>query len=148
MKISDFILLLCLTLTGCYHTSPVPSNAVQGSTNSYSIACRDLSMLALISNPQTYDKQRVRIKGFIHLEFEGNCIYLHEEDFTQHIEKNGLCLEFKNQGAVDSIFKFSDHYVTIEGVFDSHNLGYMSMNSGCIKQITSLDVHYPDKFNK
>ena len=104
-------------------------------------------MIALISNPQAYDKQRVSITGYMHLEFEGNCIYLHKDDFTQHIEKNGLWLEFKNRAAVDSIYKFSDNYVVIEGVFDSHALGHMSMNSGSIKQITSLEVRYPDKFN-
>ena len=103
-------------------------------------------MIALISNPQTYDKQRVRVSGYMHLEFEGNCIYLHKDDFKQHIEKNGLWLEFNSRGALDSIYKFNDHYVVVEGVFDSHNLGHMSMTSGCIKQITSLDVRHPDKF--
>jgi len=41
----------------------------------------DVSLIQLIANPQAYDGKTVRITGFLHLEFEGNAIYLHNEDF-------------------------------------------------------------------
>lgn len=140
MKVLSFTLLLYLTLTACHHASPSSGNIAQPTTNSDSTVYKEVSILALISNPQAYDKHRVKVIGYLHLEFEGDCIYLHKEDFTQHIEKNGLWLDFKTRGSRDSLLKLTDHYVLIEGKFDSHNLGNDNMNSGCIKQINRLET--------
>ena len=47
----------------------------------------DVSMIQLIANPQVYDNKRVRITGFLHLEFEGDAIYLHREDFSYALKR-------------------------------------------------------------
>ena len=50
----------------------------------------DVSMIQPLANPQAYDNKRVRITGDLHLEFEGNAIYLPREDFDYAITKNSL----------------------------------------------------------
>jgi len=39
-----------------------------------------VSIIQLISKPEAYDGKRVSITGFVRFEFEGNSIYLHEEE--------------------------------------------------------------------
>ena len=139
MKVLSLLALLCLTLAACHHTNSVSTSRLPSITSD-SIAYKDVSILTLISNPQAYDKHRVRVIGFTHLEFESDCIYFHKEDYTQRIDKNGLWLDFKTRSSRDSLLKLTDHYVLVEGVFDSHNLGNDNMNSGCIKQINRLET--------
>ncbi len=58
----------------------------------------DVSLIQLIANPQAYDNKRVRITGFLHLEFEGNVIYFHNEDFRYRLTKNGLWIDASVNG--------------------------------------------------
>jgi hypothetical protein len=48
------------------------------------------SLIELIANPTKFDGKRVRIIGFLRLEFEGNAIYLSKSDFEHGVTKNGL----------------------------------------------------------
>lgn len=57
------------------------------------VDAEDVSLIQLLANPQAYDGKIVRIIGFIHLEFEGNVIYLHEDDFRYGLTKNGLWID-------------------------------------------------------
>ena len=50
----------------------------------------DASIVELIATPEMFDGKRVRTVGFVHLEFEGNGLYLHKEDWTHSLYRNGL----------------------------------------------------------
>jgi len=47
---------------------------------------------------------------------------------------------------MDSLKQYSDHYVIIEGTFDSRMNGHMDMNSGSLKDITRLEIWEPAKW--
>lgn len=51
---------------------------------------QDVSLIQLIAQPEKFEGKRVRFIGFLRIEFEGNAIYLHREDFDHGIEKNAL----------------------------------------------------------
>jgi len=53
----------------------------------------EISLLQLIATPERYDGKLVAVTGFLCLEFEGNILYLHEEDYKQKIPKNGVRVE-------------------------------------------------------
>lgn len=129
-----------MTEMSCQHTSRVSTDPTIPSSNSYSVVYKDVPLMSLITNPQHYDGQKVRSIGYMHLEFEGDCIYLRKEDYKQHIEKNGLWLEFKSDSVRHRLSRLNDSYVIVEGIFDNHRLGHMDMNSGSIKDINLLDV--------
>ena len=57
------------------------------------IAAEDVSLIQLIANPQAYDGKAIRIIGFVHLEFEAQVIYLHEEDFHHGLNRDGLWID-------------------------------------------------------
>jgi hypothetical protein len=94
----------------------------------------DVSLLQLIATPTTYDKKAVRVIGFCHLEFEGNGLYLHREDYDQAIYKNSIWIDAPPDKAA-----LSDQYVLIEGTFDAGDHGHLGLFSGRLKNITRME---------
>jgi hypothetical protein len=95
----------------------------------------DVSLAQLISNPNDYDRRFVRVIGFVRLEFEGNAIYLHQEDDKHGLTRNGLWLD-----VTDDIrqrrAEFDQKYVLLEGTFNAEEKGHMGLWSGMIENIT------------
>src|SRR5476651_1122654 len=80
---------------------------------------KEISLISLIATPDKYEGRSIRVIGYLHLEFEGNVLYLHKDDYNNAIDKNAIWVEVK-RSAMDSLKKYSDHYVIMEGIFDSH----------------------------
>jgi len=95
-----------------------------------------VSLVALLARAYEYDGKTVQVVGFAHLEFEGNGLYLHREDFEQGIVKNSLWLEVSGEQAS---LAPTDRYVIIEGVFNARNNGHMSLRSGSIERMTRFE---------
>jgi hypothetical protein len=94
-----------------------------------------VSLVTLIANPDRYEGKVVRVVGFVQLEFEGNAIYLHEEDFRRAISDNGLWLDVpKNFRGYQA-----GSYAIVEGIFTSRQRGHMGMFSGEITHVTRLE---------
>ena len=99
----------------------------------------DVSLVQLIASPKGYNGKIVRLIGFVRLEFEGDAIYLHQEDYKHSISKNGLWIDVtedmeKRKTALDQ------KYVLIEGTFDAKMTGHFGMWSGSIQKITRCQV--------
>ena len=99
----------------------------------------DVSLVQLIASPKDYDGKIVRLIGFMRLEFEGNAIYLHQDDYKHSISKNGLWIDVtedmqKRKAELDR------KYVLIEGAFDAKMTGHLGMFSGGIQKITRCQV--------
>ena len=45
---------------------------------------------SLIANPDRVDGKLIRVIGFLRLEFEGDVLYLHREDYENAILGNGI----------------------------------------------------------
>jgi hypothetical protein len=74
----------------------------------------------------------------LHLEFEGNGLYVHRDDYRQNIHKNGVWLEV---AAVASGSKAvpNDRYVIVEGVFDATRHGHLGLWSASIRDVSRLE---------
>jgi len=94
----------------------------------------DVSLVQLIANPQNFDGRLIRVIGFLRLEFEGNVLYLHREDYENAILGNGIWVDvtpdIKKQSKTLNM-----NYVLLEGIFSSSDRGHMGMWSGSIKKI-------------
>lgn len=97
----------------------------------------DVSLLQLIANPRQFHGKLVRVIGYLRLEFEGNALYLHREDYMHAISRNGiwvnLPLKWPHEKAINN------KYVIVEGVFDAKNQGHMGMFSGELSSIQRAD---------
>lgn len=97
----------------------------------------DVSIIQLIASPELFNEKKVRVIGFLHLEFEGNAVYLHREDFENSIDKNSIAIKLSDL-QTHAWRKLNDHYVIIEGSFSSADKGHFGMRSGSLQQISRL----------
>lgn len=100
----------------------------------------DISLIKLIANPEKYDGKVIQVRGYLNLEFEGNAIYLHKEDYSKALTDNGFWVNFSKEIAEKkNLNDYSKKYVIIVGTFDMKSLGHMGLFGGTIKNITRLD---------
>ncbi|MDO3696026.1 hypothetical protein QVZ41_14330 [Wenyingzhuangia sp. chi5] len=99
-----------------------------------------VSIINLIASPEKYHNKKIQVIGYLNIEFEGNGIYLHKEDYDNGIEKNGLWVSFtKKTWEKLKKKKINKTYVIIEGTFNMEDKGHMGLFSGEIEKITRID---------
>lgn len=98
---------------------------------------RDVSIIQLIATPELFNGKKVRIVGFLRLEFEGSAVYLHREDIENAISQNSIAIELSDSQEF-SWRKLNNQYVVVEGRFSSIAKGHLSMRSGSLQYITRL----------
>jgi hypothetical protein len=96
-------------------------------------------MVQLIANPQKFDGKLIRVIGFLRLEFEGNVLYLHREDYEYAISGDGIWVHVTPE-IVKQSKTLNLKYVLLEGVFSSSDRGHMDMWSGSIKKIRRAEL--------
>jgi hypothetical protein len=115
------------------HSMSVDSLRCGQQGSDHRCAVYDVSLYELIASPLTFHGKHVRVIGFAHLEFEGNGLYAHREDWERGISRNGLWLN-----APIGSDSLSDHYVLAEGRFEATMRGHMGMWSGTLDSVTHL----------
>ena len=79
----------------------------------------DVSIIQLIAAPSTFDGKLIRAIGFLRLEFEGDALYLHQEDFKHALAQNRVWVDIPSDFKHRS--KLSMNYVIVEGVFNANH---------------------------
>ena len=105
-----------------------------------------VSLVRLITAPEQYDGKAVLIVGFLRLEFEGNGLYLHEEDYEHGITKNAIWV-VRNAKINEQADALNMHYVMLGGTFDASHNGHMRLFSGSLKNIRSA-TPWPPRLQK
>lgn len=97
------------------------------------------SLIKLIANPEKYHGKPIQVIGYLHLEFEGNAVYLHKEDFERSISENSFWVNFSESVSDKVTVKdYSDRYVILIGTFNMNDNGHMGMFGGSIDNIVRL----------
>jgi hypothetical protein len=91
-----------------------------------------VSLVRLITASEQYDGKAVLVVGFLRLEFGGNGLYLHEENYEHSITKNavGVVRNAKINERADAL---NMHYVMLGGTFDANHNGHMGLFSGSLR---------------
>ncbi|MFB9245123.1 hypothetical protein IV454_22240 [Massilia antarctica] len=97
----------------------------------------DVSMIQLIANPQQFDGKSIRLIAYLNLEFEGNALYLHREDFDKALSSNAVWISL-DDNQVRTSKKLSGGYVLVEGIFSAKERGHFGMFSGSVQQVTRI----------
>jgi hypothetical protein len=75
-----------------------------------------ISIVTLLAEPVSKIPQRVQVAGFLVLEFEGQALYFHKEDYQQGLTSNAIRIALTPQQ--ETQFKdFSGSYVLVEASF-------------------------------
>jgi hypothetical protein len=93
-----------------------------------------VSIIHLIANPARYHGKRVIISGFLNMEFEGNAIYLHRDDYAFSQYGNGLWCSID----MEKYEKYNRRYVVLEGTFNGKMKGHLGMWSGSVERISRV----------
>ena len=93
-----------------------------------------VSMIQLIANPEAFHGKRVRVIGYLILEFEGNALYLHAEDSQHGLTDNGIWVDAPRAG-LGAECK-SNAYALLEGRFNAEHNGHMGLWSGALEEVT------------
>lgn len=98
----------------------------------------NVSIVRLIATPEKYHERKVQVVAFINLEFEGDAIYLHKEDYEKGLTNNGFWVTFSSKLDKKEINELNKRYVLIEGTFVKDRHGHMGLFSGEIYEITRI----------
>src|SRR5712692_9436267 len=108
-----------LTLLFLFFDGYVSSAQRQADRSSASHEPIDVGMVALLTAPQKYQGKFIRTIGFVCIEFEGDALYLHEEDYRYGLTKDSFALRLTDSQRKQ--FKsMSLKYVLIEGRVDAN----------------------------
>jgi hypothetical protein len=122
----------------CASQSPVVPDCAKDMTPGWPVT---VSMLQLIVGSAELEGKRVQVIGYVHLEFEGQGIYLHEEDYRRSITNNGLWLDFRGPFAARlcPMNGPQDRYMIVEGVYHGGPSGHFGMWSGELTDISRFE---------
>jgi len=104
------------------------------------VAAENVSLIQLIANPKAYDQKVVRIVGYLHLEFEGDVLYLHREDFDYGLTENGIWINLPKDITPAQVKAINDRYVICTGRFIAGGQGHMDLNSGEMDNLTRIQI--------
>src|SRR2546426_4695750 len=93
-------------------TPPVPNE--QQSFNSG--VSETASLLQILANPKSWHGRRVRVAGFVNLEFEGDALYLSREDFQQGLYSNSLWINVPDLLVGPNHHDVHSGYAIVEGI--------------------------------
>jgi hypothetical protein len=106
------------------------------------------SLIQIIANPDRYHNKKVCVIGFLRLQFEGNAIYISENDDKYMIWSNALWISLEDNTLQTTspaiVEKFNERWVCITGIFDKDCHGSWGHYQGAIKNISYLDIQ-PDR---
>ncbi len=112
----------------------------------------EVSMTGLISNPGHYDGVKVRVIGYMKLQFEGDRLCVSRE--ISEIFDGQSCLWIDRTASMPPV---QAQYELIEGTFSAREHGHMGLFGGALKNITraqgwssnfSLKYSQPTYFSK
>jgi hypothetical protein len=98
-----------------------------------------VTLLRVLADPDKYHGQEVQLIGYLHLEFEGNGLYLHKEDYDNSIIGNVIWID-PTPEMLKVIDRINDKYVVVRGVFDAKDHGHMGLFSGVLSRISRCDI--------
>jgi hypothetical protein len=101
---------------------------------------QDVSVVQLIAEPQKYDGKEVRFIGFLRIEFEGDAVYLHREDYEFGISQNALWIDIPHGMTKQQQDAVNMRYVICVGIFRASRHGHMGMFSGEISDVQRLEL--------
>jgi len=98
----------------------------------------DVSLIQLIANPTQFHQKHVRVIAFLNIEFEGDALYLHKQDYLHRISNNAVWIDLPEK--IPNKAAINQKYVIVEAVFRADRHGHMGMFSGSLTAPTRLDL--------
>ena len=80
-------------------------------------------LVRVLALPEQFHGRTILVSGYLHLEFEGNCLYLDKNSFESGLSKNSIWVNYSSNVA-HVIHDHNDKYVSLHGTFTTHPGGH------------------------
>jgi len=97
------------------------------------------SLIQVIANPDRYSGKRVVVIGYANIEFEGEALYLHEEDHRQALITNSVRLDVPSAERFKEWQRLGHTYVLVEGRFNAQRRGRPGAAAGTLEDISRFE---------
>lgn len=92
----------------------------------------EVALVELITRPEIWHGRRVAVSGYLHLEFEGDALYL-----SRTPRRFREALWFDTEGLDPALLRrVNDREVRVIGTFDASAHGHMGLFAGMLTQVT------------
>jgi hypothetical protein len=98
-----------------------------------------IPLAEVIARPRHFDGRRIAVTGFVRLQFEGDAVYVTEEDFKRGRIQNRVWLDVP-ENILARKEDFNWKVALIVGVYNAKHKGHMSAFSGSIEQIERFEL--------
>lgn len=123
-----------ISIAACFLALVAAITSAEPTGNGAPENIRNVSLIQLIATPERYEGQRVSVTGFVHIEFEGDAIWLHRDDFLNGIHANSVWLQVDT--CTDWDGKPMSGYGSVAGRFTGKHHGHMGLWQSAIEQVT------------
>lgn len=100
----------------------------------------EVSLIALLANPRQYDGALVSVTGFLHLEYEGDALYVTKTDFDASLTKNAVWVDGPKFEEMRARKRLSDRYVMVTGRFDADRRGHLGVYAASIEEASRIQI--------
>jgi hypothetical protein len=107
-----------------------------------SVSARTVSLNEVLSDPAAFDGERVRVHGFLILQFEGNALYLSEADYRAERLDRSLWIDVGSRHPDASIL--SGKLAFVSGVIDAERPGHMGLRPAALVEVSDMTVDPAD----
>lgn len=118
------LILLAVSQIGAAKPALTDSNAFE-----------PVSLIAIVANPDLFDGKRVRVEGFLILEFEGDSLYLDKSAYEASLTRNALWIGAPAWADPRTQRGLTRRYVFVEGTFNPRHHGHMGAWPGALENV-------------
>jgi hypothetical protein len=138
LKQSTIALVFCVTTSFAAENASAADQFLRCAETESGGACSIYmaSVIQLIANPSAFHGKRVRVIGYLGIEFEGTALYFHAEDHQRSLTDNGLWLQVPAGWPAKTTGCVSRSYALLEGTFNAQLKGHGGLYSGSLEEIT------------
>lgn len=97
-----------------------------------------VSLVALLADPERYDGRKVLVSGFVTLEFEGSGLHLDKNAYEAGLRRNALWLDPPKWLSAESARRLDRRYGDVAGTFDASEHGHMGAYTGALVQLRRI----------
>jgi hypothetical protein len=99
----------------------------------------DIELAELLRDPKSHDRQRVRVSGYYHQEFESCSLSISKEAFDNNQTAQAVWIGTPSPSAkAEDINYKSDAFLTVEGTFSAGPEGHLGSWPGAIRALTKV----------
>ena len=137
------LLVFCLSCSSKVAVTPAHVETAVGVGESFGVAREGHEpvefppFIRVIARPELYHSKRIQLVGYMNLEFEGNALYLSEEQYLQGGPADALWIDVE---AMKGKPPFARGWVVVEGTFNGERRGHFGMFAGTLEAITRLQA--------